>query len=95
MSHSDIVGVYDQKFCIRGKAELLCQRLAFDLCMRFEESADKKKKEPDGDTLSIHWLDPTAFPALELDWELVLNPQSSKVRLDVIVNLVSKPFVGR
>src|SRR5947207_8849651 len=35
--------------------------------MRFEESADEKNKEPDGDTLSIHCLDPAAFPALELD----------------------------
>src|SRR6266566_3844746 len=95
MSHADVVGMYDQEFCIRSEAQLFCQRPAVDLRMRFEESADKKNKEPDRDTLSIHWLDPTAFPALALDWELVLSPQSSKVALDVIVNLVGKPFVGR
>ena len=95
MSNAYVVGVYDQEFCIRGKAELFCQRLAVDLGMRFDESADKKKKEPDGDTLSIHWLDPTAFLHLHSIGSWCFDPQSSKVALDVIVNLVCKPLVGR
>src|SRR2546426_1032586 len=49
MSHADVVGVNDEKFCIAGEAELFRKRLAVHLRMRFEESTRKKKEEQDED----------------------------------------------
>ena len=96
MSHADVVGVNDEKFCIAGEAELFRKRLAVDLRMRFEESTRKKEEEQDEDTVSIHSLGCTAFPPIELDCESrswFLNLQSSKIAPEVIVNLARKPLV--
>jgi len=97
MSYTDVVGVNNQELRVAGEVELFRERLAVDLCMRFEQSARKKKEEQDGDMVSIHWLNCTTFLVLELDCESrswFLNLQSSKIAPEVIVNLVCKPFVG-
>src|SRR6267143_2497914 len=64
MSYTDVVGVNNQELRVAAEAELFRERLAVDLCMRFEESARKKKEEQNGDMVSIHWLNCTTFLVL-------------------------------
>ena len=97
MSYTDVVGVNNQELRVAGEVELFRERLAVDLCMRFEESACKKKEEQDGNMVSIHWLNCTTLLVLELDCEFrrwFLNSQSSKFAPEVIVNFACTPLVG-